>query len=263
MSYDLMVFEKSKAPKSYEDFLNWTSHQTEWSEERDYSSIDGTALKLTAWFIEMIKTFPALNGKYSLPDEEAFVNEDIEKHLTDYSIGSEIIYAAFGWSMVDEANKTALELAKKHDIGLYNPQSGEVLSCDMILCKIRTESSDDKTAAWEQIEKEILTLDAPERGISHRNGAFITIWFEGNGTDNEFVQCLPDYPKQEGFLKKLFKPSGNAGTSISSYTVEAGTGEKIYTKQMDCKEKAIETIKNYYSSRKLPDITNWEDSGLI
>lgn len=107
------------------------------------------------------------------------------------------------------------------------------------------------------------TLDNPERGTSHRDNAFVTIWFEENGTDNEFMQCAPDYPKPEGFLKRFFQPSGSTGMPISSYTVEVGTGEKIYIKQVDSKEEAIEIIRNYYGSRKLPDITDWEDSGIL
>lgn len=113
MSYDLMIFEKSKAPKVYEDFLNWTNLQTAWSAERDYNSTRGTEPKLTAWFTEMIETFPALNGEHRLTDEEIFADENVEENLTDYSIGSDMIYAAFGWPMAGKANKTALELAKK------------------------------------------------------------------------------------------------------------------------------------------------------
>lgn len=33
MSYDLMVFEKTKAPAAKKDFMAWYEKQTEWSEE--------------------------------------------------------------------------------------------------------------------------------------------------------------------------------------------------------------------------------------
>ena len=32
MSYDLMVFEISKAPKTKEEFMAWYEKQTQWSE---------------------------------------------------------------------------------------------------------------------------------------------------------------------------------------------------------------------------------------
>lgn len=263
MSFDLMVFEKTRAPRFYEDFLNWTSEQTDWKEERDYNSINGTSSQLTAWFMEIKKKFPPLNGPYMLSDEEAFASKKIESHLTDYSIGSNIIYAAFGWSVADEACEATKKLAAKHGVGFFNPQTAEVYCDGMIQCKIRTECGGEKAVTWEQIERELLSLDNPERGTSNREGAFITIWFEQNGTDNEFMQCMPDYPKPEGFLKKLFGSSKGSAAGISSYTVEIGTGEKIYTSQADTKEQVVQIFHKYYLSRKLPDTANWQDSGII
>lgn len=35
MSYDLMVFEKSKAPKTKAEFMKWYEIQTKWSEENN------------------------------------------------------------------------------------------------------------------------------------------------------------------------------------------------------------------------------------
>ena len=36
MSYDLMVFEKTKAPTTKKEFIAWYEKQTEWGEEHDY-----------------------------------------------------------------------------------------------------------------------------------------------------------------------------------------------------------------------------------
>ena len=110
----------------------------------------------------------------------------------------------------------------------------------MIQCKIRTECGKEKTVAWEEIREELFSLDNSERGVSNREGAFVTMWFEQNGTDDEFMQCMPDYPKSEGFFKRLFGLSKRVSVSISSYTVEVGTGEKIYISQVDTKEQVIQ-----------------------
>jgi hypothetical protein len=159
MSFDLTVFDKAKAPDFFEDFLNWKVMGWDYREDSDYDSIEGTAPKLTAWFMEMKETFPPLNGPYSPCDDEAFKSDDSEKHLTDYSIGSDVIYGAFGWSVAEEAAQLAEKLAGKHDVGLFNPQTGDIICVNMVFCKIRTEKQDDKIVIWEQIEKEILTLD--------------------------------------------------------------------------------------------------------
>jgi hypothetical protein len=262
MSFDLMVFDKAKAPKFYEDFLNWTSEQTEWEEERDYNSAAGTALPLVSWFMEMKETFPPLNGPYCLSDEDAFSSKEIENHLTDYSIGSSIIYAAFAWPAAEEACELAVKIAAKHGVGFFNPQTAEVHCDGMVQCKIRVEDGRENAVTWEQIEKEVSTLDSPERGTSNRDCAFVTVWFEQNGTDNEFMQCIPLYPKPDNFIKKLFG-SPKASPGVLSYKVEVSTGDKIYSTQVDTKEQASEIFHEYYSSRKLPDTASWEDTGII
>ena len=261
MSYNLMIFDKSKAPQFYEDFLEWTSNQTKWDEDRDYNSIAGTSPQLVSWFMDIKKTFPPLNGEYSLSDEEAFAAAEIENHLTDYSIGSDMIYVSVGWSVAEEANQLMLKLSQKHDLGLYDPQTGEVYSDNMVLCIMRTESYDDRIATWEHIEKEIQTLDDPSRGTTFRNGAFITIFFKQNGTDDEFMQCMPNYPKQQGFFKKLFNTADN--TPITEYIAEVCTKEKIYTKQVTGKEQLTKIINDYYKTRKPPNISSWTDSNII
>lgn len=37
MSYDLMVFEKKKAPQKRKDFLDWYEKETEWTEDHGYN----------------------------------------------------------------------------------------------------------------------------------------------------------------------------------------------------------------------------------
>ena len=261
MSFDLMVFEKTNAPKFFEDFLSWSTEQTQWTEDRDYDSVEGTSPQLEAWFMEMKATFPPLNGPYCLSDEA--ITAEIENRLTDYSIGSSVIYAAFSWSAATEAGELAEKLARKHSVGFFNPQTADIHCAGIVLCKMRTESFDDKTVVWEQVEKGILSLDDPERGTSPRNGAFITVFFEQNGTDGEFMQCAPDYPKREGFLKSLFGAKQNVGTGIISYTVEVGTGEKIYSTQVSGKEQVRQILRDYYLSRQLPDVSAWHDTGII
>ncbi len=127
MSYDLMVFEKSKAPHKREKFMEWYFEQTEWNENRDYNSIEGTADKLKSWFMEMIETFPPMNGEFS--DESNFDDPDKESYVTDYCIGNDVIYTAFAWSVCEEAYSKMRELAQKHDVGFFDvsADNGELL----------------------------------------------------------------------------------------------------------------------------------------
>lgn len=120
MSYDLMVFEKAEAPKTREEFMEWFGKQTEWGEDHDYQTISVSSPTLQSWFMEMKETFPPMNGEYA-PDEEMLDEQkSLEVYLTDYCIGREVIYAAFAWSVAEEAYGLVRKLAQKHGVGFFD-----------------------------------------------------------------------------------------------------------------------------------------------
>ena len=53
MSYDLMVFEETKAPATKKEFMEWYEKQIEWEEEHDYQTINVSSPALQNWFMEM------------------------------------------------------------------------------------------------------------------------------------------------------------------------------------------------------------------
>lgn len=118
MSYDLMVFDPIAAPKEREAFLAWYREQTEWSEPHSYGDPKVATERLRAWFLDMIETFPAMNGPFAPKDLQ-----DDEASSTDYSVGSVCIYAAFAWSKSREAYDTVFMLAEKHGLGFYDVSS--------------------------------------------------------------------------------------------------------------------------------------------
>jgi hypothetical protein len=124
MSYDLMIFEESVAPKKKEDFMLWYSEQVKWKEDHDYQDHSVTSEALRNWFMDMIKTFPPMNGPLA-----SFEDDDDDEKLTDYSIGKNIIYAAFAWSVQEEAYKAMRTLAIKHKVGFFDvsTDNGEIL----------------------------------------------------------------------------------------------------------------------------------------
>ncbi|MCM1044507.1 MAG: hypothetical protein NC417_03255 [Candidatus Gastranaerophilales bacterium] len=131
MSYDLMVFERTKAPDTREAFMDWFEKQTEWGEDHDYQTISVSSPALQNWFMEMKDTFPPMNGEYAPDDDALDENEDLENYMTDYSIGREVIYAAFAWSVAEEANELVRELAGKHGVGFFDVSGeGEIVLPD-------------------------------------------------------------------------------------------------------------------------------------
>lgn len=128
MSYDLMVFEKTAAPKSKKEFMEWYDKQTEWEEEHNYDDPVVSSADLRNWFMDMITKFPQMNGPYAPSDDEVD-NMENDSYVTDYSVGKEVIYAAFAWSLAEEAFETMKKLAIKHHVGFFNVSSsnGEII----------------------------------------------------------------------------------------------------------------------------------------
>ena len=126
MSYDLAVFKPSVAPIEREQFLAWVDRITQWQEPHTYNDPEVSSPALRSWFFEMIEQFPPMNGAYAKEDVD-------DPCVTDYSLGETLIYSAFAWSKAEEAFKTTIRLAEKHQVGFYHVSSakGEVYFPDL------------------------------------------------------------------------------------------------------------------------------------
>lgn len=111
-----MVFEKEKAPRKRKDFMDWYNKQTEWSENHSYDDPKVSSQKLRDWFTEMIKIFPAMNGPYASDNHD-------NDNVSDYSIGMDVIYVAFAWSVSEKAYKIMIDLAEKFEVGFFDASS--------------------------------------------------------------------------------------------------------------------------------------------
>jgi hypothetical protein len=122
MSYDLMVFEPSKAPKEREAFMSWYTEQTKWSEDHSYQDHEVTSPLLQVWFKEIVQFFPPMNGPLASDDVD-------DPKVTDHCIGHDVIYSAFAWSVAEEAYPKFRELAIKHSVGFFDvsADNGEIL----------------------------------------------------------------------------------------------------------------------------------------
>ena len=113
LSYDLMVFEPSVAPRRPDVFLEWYHDQTNWAEPHSYNDPKVTSPLLAGWFYEIIKRFPPMNGPLR--------SENIDDpRVTEYSIGAAVIYTAFAWSQAEAAYKEVRRLAEKHHVGFFD-----------------------------------------------------------------------------------------------------------------------------------------------
>ena len=111
MSFDLMVFDVDKAPKTKTEFLQWYKEVTDWKEGNMYDDITISSPSIQQWYYEMIKTYPPMNGQFSPTNEELEEIEGLEERMTDYSIGDSFIYMCFAWSVADKAYDAAVKAA--------------------------------------------------------------------------------------------------------------------------------------------------------
>ena len=123
MSYDLLVFQPDQAPVSRSEFLAWWSEQSKWSEGHSYADPVVSTPALRNWFLDMIATWPAMNGPFApagWPDDVSSV--------VDYSVGRSMIYAGFRWPAAERAHQAVFTAAAKHGVGFFNASSdlGEV-----------------------------------------------------------------------------------------------------------------------------------------
>ena len=120
MSYDLMVFEPTSAPAARKEFLAWYEGQAEWAEDHEYDDPKVSSPALKAFFLDLIQQYPPMNGPYAAEDLD---EEEDEVRLTDYTIGTALIYIAFAWSQEQAAYAEVSRLAAKHQVGFFDASS--------------------------------------------------------------------------------------------------------------------------------------------
>jgi hypothetical protein len=114
-----MVFEPTAAPGGHVQFMIWYEQQTQWTEGHSYNDPAVSTANLRGWFMDIIQSFPPMNGPLSqddLPEDEA--------SATDYSVGKSVIYCAFAWSKEQPAYDTVFALAQKYGVGFFDVSSG-------------------------------------------------------------------------------------------------------------------------------------------
>jgi hypothetical protein len=124
LSYDLMVFDPLTAPRDRVAFKDWYDLQTEWSEGHSYDDPAVTTPQLRAWYEEIRKTYPNMNG-LGAPSDEDLMTPGVEDRLAGYTIGEHAIYADFRWSEAEAAYDTVRRLATEHGVGFYDVSGDE------------------------------------------------------------------------------------------------------------------------------------------
>ncbi|GEP45922.1 hypothetical protein BGE01nite_52130 [Brevifollis gellanilyticus] len=130
MSYDLMAFNPTAAPRSRTEFMKWYNTQSEWEEAHSYDDPENVLSPLKDWLMHFMKEFPAMNGPCAASDDMID-----DPHVTSYSMGQNVVYCAFAWSLAEPAFKKMKESTKAHGVGFFNvsAEDGEIVFPDLEL----------------------------------------------------------------------------------------------------------------------------------
>ena len=116
VSFYLMVFDPEVAPREREAFLAFYERQAEWGEDHGYDDPAVSVPCLRQWFEAIAERFPPMNGPGASDDPD-------DPRVTDYCVGTQVIYAGFAWSQAEEAREVALDLARTHGVGFFDVSS--------------------------------------------------------------------------------------------------------------------------------------------
>lgn len=169
-----MIFDTAVAPRDRKQFLNWHD-ELEASEDyhRPDSNLAVIAPPMKDWFLEIIKTFPPMDGRFAVDDTD-------NPKVTDYTIGRSTIYANFAWSQAANAFKLTRELAFKHGVGLLDLNSREAdIWWPMPLWKLQCESRGEIPFPLDLDFHDLLN------GLDSEVNSFIIL----EGAGGEYIQC--------------------------------------------------------------------------
>ena len=153
MSYDLMVFEPSVAPRDPAGFRQWFSAQAEWAEDHDYAGPTVSSPSLQRWYAAMVRDYP------NLQDPDLTDDQIDAPSVTDYSFGRSVIYCAFRWTIAEQAYETVRSLAVKHAVGFYDASGDEG---DGEIYFPGAELRPPSGGAWRRVAQEFRDLESDQ-----------------------------------------------------------------------------------------------------
>jgi hypothetical protein len=118
MSFNLMVFDQSAAPREQKAFDVWSAEQLVWLPDRSYKDVSLASPALRQWFIEIIRKYPAHNS----PEANA---QESSPYIVDYLFKENIIYMDMSWDIAEQARKDVFFMTELFALGLFDFSAGK------------------------------------------------------------------------------------------------------------------------------------------
>lgn len=259
MSYDLVVFEKTKAPADTAEFSAWYKKQTEWRDDCDYIDISHASENLQRFFQEIRNIFPPMNGMYAPSDEELSNSPELEERLCDYCIGEDIIYLSFAYSMSHSAYDIVKRAACFMDVGFFVPE-GE---CIPIFFENRYPMLLEgewfrpiKVSDFSSISEKLNQMTVRNHSylfLTDQIGNYIQI---GGYCDSLTVEKRV-HTGIQAYTHEKAGYSSSEKTNEDGYVVIAGNRVKVKQQQVLSKDTAEQLLKDFFQETETADFIEW------
>lgn len=265
MSYDLMVFEKSKAPADAAAFLAWYGEQTEWGGDYDCNDISHASPNLQKFFQQIRTIFPPMNGAFA-PSDEALMNEpELEERLCDYCIGEDSIYLSLAYSVADRAYDIVRRAAYFAGVGFFSPSdngSAPVLlesRCPMLLEGewFRPVSVSDFDSICEKLD-DMLIRNHSYLYLTDQSDSYIQVGGYGDSFTVEkrvYTDCISYTHRKAGYS---YTEKDDADSSV----VIAGNPVRVKQRQILSGETVRRLFQDFFQGTETVDSVEWTDMDL-
>jgi len=118
MSYDIAVFESEAFLRGRDSFGDWFEARTQWG-KRANDPTNATP-RLKAWFAEIAKAFPPMNG----PNSPPFEDQEAWDRAVDYVFAGDMIYMSISGIRGERAFALVSKLATQIGVGVFALSDG-------------------------------------------------------------------------------------------------------------------------------------------
>lgn len=265
MSYDLAVFEKSKAPADTAEFLAWYGEQTKWGGDYDYNDIAHASPGLQIFFRQIRTVFPPMNGAFAPSDEELANKPGLEERLCDYCIGEKLIYLSLAYSVADRAYDLVKRAAYFAGVGFFSPSDGEATPvffesrCPMLLEGewFRPVSVSDFDSICEKIDN-MQGKDHSYLYLTDQSDSYIQVGGYGDSFTVEkriYTDCISYTHQKAGY-------SNTEMDDADSRVVIAGNPVSVKQRQILSGGTVRRLFQDFFQGTETVDCVQWEDMDI-
>lgn len=256
MSYDLVVFEKSKIPTDRSGFLRWYEQKKEYGGGQDISC---ASEKLQHFFHSVRKIFPPVSGSFA-PDDKIYSEQaGLEKYRCDYDICGDMIYISFSYSVSEFAYDTVKRAAYFTDVGFFDPNRNSLPvlfenRCPMLLEGewFRPVEADDFDCISEKLG-----------GMTMKNHSYLYVtdqignYIQVGGYGDSFTVEKRMYQGMTAFEHTKAGYFGAEYPDKAGYVMIAGNRVKVKQNQILSRETTEQLFSDFFRGAETVEAIEW------